>query len=156
MNTKKSVLIWATCMTLTYSASAFSGLPEACFKTKFDYEIYLKYEFDKPDPPAYFNGPGVAAWMQKSYEHGPAQKQTVTITTKEISVNGKLYMDASESTTPSGVKNFLWQAIHNKAIMDTASKFILTPAGQEYLFNLTVHDPVCETKATEQITLRIH
>lgn len=150
-----------------YSNNVYAMPPESCFQSYLDYEIYWKWGdrtpynilWNLPHGAPNIIGPAEAASAKKEQEmtdHGPAKRKPITITTKEITVNGKPYMDASESTTPSGEKSYFWQAVDNKAIMDSTSKFPLTPAGAEYPFNLTISDPVCETKATKQLKLHIH
>jgi hypothetical protein len=148
---------------LNYSSNAYSALPELCFQTKLDVEIYYKFGFDTPPvyspEDEYIFSKTPSGDYHKAIEygkHGPAKRKAITIATKEITVNGKPYMDASESTTPSGKKSYFWQAATDRGIMDSTSKFPLTPAGAEYLFNLTVSDPVCEAKATKQLKLHIH
>ena len=155
-------------MALTYySSNVYAMPPESCFQSKLDYEIYWKWG-DQTPYNNYWNVPNsgvkiltkentLAAQKQEEMtNHGPAKRKPITIITKEINVNGKPYMDAVESTTPSGEKSYFWQAVDEKSIMDSTSKFPLTPAGTEYLFNLTVSDPVCETKVTKQLKLHIH
>lgn len=138
-----------------YSANAYSALPESCFKTKFDYEIYLEYEFNTPWDQGFYHGVTKMNWLHKAYNHGPAQRKTITINTKEVSISGKLYLDASESTTPSSEKSYLWQAVNAKGFMDSSSKFLITPTGSEQLFNLTLFDPVCEDHLTQQLKIRV-
>ena len=143
-----------------FSGYTHAGLPEACFESGLDYKIYQKYGTKHPQSPEKLGGMyvinNVFSENMEMYEHGPARKKPISISIKEITANGKPYMDASESTTPSGEKSYFWQAVDEKSIMDSSSKFPLTPAGAEYLFNLTVSDPVCETKATKQLKLHIH
>ena len=143
-----------------FSGYTNAGLPEACFESDLDYKIYQQYGTGYPYAPESHLGVYVYNSKfnetMKMFKHGPARKKPISINTKEITANGKSYMDASESTTPSGEKSYFWQAVDEKSIMDSTSKFPLTPAGAEYLFNLTVSDPVCETKATQQLKLHIH
>ena len=149
-----------------YSNNVYATPPESCFQSKEDYEIYLYWgdntPYDKYAEKQYESFEMKKAIIadkvkvSKAVEHGPAKRKPITITTKEFTLNGKPYMDASESTTPSGEKSYFWQAADEKSIMDSTSKFPLTPAGTEYLFNLTVSDPVCETKVTKQLKLHIH
>ena len=146
-----------------YTTHVHASPPESCFQSSYDYEIYQTYG-DKN--PAYVEEDmskwSAGQYMAHEYEekrkaklHGPARKKPVIISTKEITVNGKPYMDASESTTPSGKKSYLWQAVNAKNFMDSSSKFLITPTGSEQLFNLTVFDPVCENHLTQQLSIRV-
>ena len=149
-----------------YSNNLYAALPESCFQSPTDYEVYLMYGFGHPWNPYADKGmypypqinPGkeVIEKYERTTKNGPAKIKSISIDTKEVVVNGKPYMDASMSTTPSGEKSYFWQAVDEKSIMDSTSKFPLTPAGAEYLFNLTVSDPVCGTKVTKQLKLHIH
>jgi hypothetical protein len=151
-------------MTLAnYATHVYASPPESCFQSSYDYEIYKKYGDKVPaEVEGDLNDWMYGHYMEYEYEkrlnaklHGPAKKKPISISAKEITVNGKPYMDASESKTPSGEKSYLWQGVNAKDFMDTSSKFLTSPTGSEQLFNLTVFDPVCENHLTQQLKIRI-
>lgn len=149
---------------LQYSSAVLGALPANCFQSDLDYSIYLRYGVDQA--PEKLDGTFIDALIAKHGEAvvrkrlnngtlGPAQKKMVTIDLRETpnASAGKLYLDASGSTTASGAIEFIWAPRGDPDANTRESPKLAVNLGSRRNVTVGVLDPVCRTLASKTISV---
>ncbi|MDU9392780.1 hypothetical protein [Pseudomonas sp. zfem002] len=136
-----------------FSATAHAALAEKCFKSNYDYELYLKYGDETPPDPD-----DVETKSQEEYEiledahfHGAARKKGITINVDHTTSGGKIISNASRSSTPSGEKRYVW----GSNMPSTTGEYTSNAGapGTYRNIQLTVTDPVCQIEESTQVRI---
>ena len=154
MGIRKSSLIAVCCFTFfQYSGYTHASLPEACFKSSFDYRIYLMFGDEPVSPPGDKSKYKTAIGSFDAYtygmqleanKHGTPQRREIIIKVKDSQSADYITIDASESTTPSGKIQFAWGDPDNP--LGTESRISTTVSNKRIgvlTAPLKVTDPVC-------------
>ncbi|MFD2645982.1 hypothetical protein [Pseudomonas japonica] len=133
-----------------FSTSAHAALPEACFKSKHDYELYLKHS-NNTQSVSHSDGEFYAGGAPEEDE--VPQKKTITINVDHTTSAGKIISNASRSSTPSGEKRFFWGTLSAPSSRSAEYTSNAGTPGTHRNIELTVQDPVCDVKASTQVRI---
>ncbi|MFJ4376009.1 hypothetical protein ACIP1T_25780 [Pseudomonas japonica] len=137
-----------------FSANAHAALAEVCFKSKHDYELYLKYDAEPPPPPIADGTMSQENYMMVDNDSSDeeAQRKGITINVDHTTSGGKIISNASRSSTPSGEKRYVW----GSNMPSTTGEYTSNAGapGTYRNIQLTVRDPVCQIE--ESTLVRIY
>lgn len=159
----RKVLLSTSYMLLLFQCmnSAYAALPEACFASKYDYDLYTRYgDEGAPDPAPidWYNSTveqmGEYDKRVEDYHYGDPKLAAVKISVKQSQAasGAKIVADASGSTTPSGKKTYTWGSSN---VVSTSAEYSRAGGSPGTYSNiqLTVEDPVCGVSAGTQVTM---
>lgn len=161
MSFKNHTLSASLLMSVIYCSTGIAApLPAECFESDLDHLVFTHFGFTEQPKTAgtSFTNEAVKKFgedaVRKRFEEGigPARRKPIIIGVKEEnnSSQGKFYLDASTSKTPSGKIDFTWIS-NNTNVGNTAT--LAVGQGSMDTVTLAVFDPVCRIHESKIIKL---
>lgn len=139
-------------MLANFPAIANAALPEVCFKSKIDHEVYLKYGDEYPPYPISDERNPMSdeeyELAESYFHHGPAKRKSISISVKQTQAGPgqMIHANASGSSTPSGSKTFSWTSNSGSSTYSSSAEYSTNPGVSKGAYSnvtLNVGDPVC-------------
>jgi len=164
MDIRKPLLMAIICFAIFQNSdNTYAAPTKECFKTDYDYQIFLTYGNGTPEKFGIEGHSTFSTWygphefekMKKAGEHGPAQRKDITITVNGSVVNNMITLDASESKTPSGKIEYAWGNPADPVSTDSHISSEGNNKPTKVSVPIMVKDPVCETSKSTNATYTV-